>query len=206
LSTTAAQTDVGQTSRSRAVARPLKVLVPLIRQDLEKGEEAAKQAAVPFYKDAGEKLIEAKAQLRHGEWGPWLKRNFNRSERSARLYMSYAEATAKQNGNALPFSSLNEFNRTSAKTNPVDMRPDIAELKRANDERLPQEEWHRRWMLTIVTEGYREFAKVVHPDKGGSAEDMAGLNKARDSLKKMIGDQSAAFREAFDRNMKNGAW
>jgi hypothetical protein len=121
--------------------------------------------------------------------------------------MSYAEATGKQNGNALPFPSLNEFNQTSAKKNLEGIqRVDVEQLRRANDERLRKEEHHRRWMLTIVTEGYKEFAKVVHPDKGGNAEDMASLNKARDSLRKMIGDQSAAFMEAFDRNTKNGAW
>jgi hypothetical protein len=199
---TAAQTDVGQTPRSKAVARRLAVLVRLIKKDLDDADEAAKQASQPFYKAAGEKLIEAKAQLRHGEWSDWLKRNFNRSERLARMYMSYAKTET-----ALPFSSLNEFNRTTAK--PKTDAPAYcadAELRHANDERLRREEFHRRVMLSIVMEGYKQFAQVLHPDKGGTTEDMASLNKARDSLKKMVGDQSAAFREAFHRNSKDGRW
>jgi hypothetical protein len=39
---------------------------------------------------AGDLLIEAKAQLRHGEWLPWLNENCAVSERMARLYMRLA--------------------------------------------------------------------------------------------------------------------
>jgi hypothetical protein len=34
----------------------------------------------------------------------------------------------------------------------------------------------------IVTLGYRELAKKVHPDIGGDAEQMVTLNHARDAL------------------------
>ena len=36
---------------------------------------------------AGELLAEAKAQCKHGEWLPWLRMNFEGSERSAQVYM-----------------------------------------------------------------------------------------------------------------------
>jgi Protein of unknown function (DUF3102) len=39
---------------------------------------------------AGELLIEAKSQLRHGQWLPWLEANCRVSSRSARLYMQLA--------------------------------------------------------------------------------------------------------------------
>lgn len=42
------------------VARPLHVLIPLIKEDLKQGDEAAKQAGMPFYRAAGEKMLEAK--------------------------------------------------------------------------------------------------------------------------------------------------
>ena len=36
---------------------------------------------------AGELLLEAKEQVKHGEWLPWLKANCHISQRSAQLYM-----------------------------------------------------------------------------------------------------------------------
>lgn len=39
---------------------------------------------------AGQALIDAKAQLTHGEWLPWLEANFVASERLARYYMQVA--------------------------------------------------------------------------------------------------------------------
>lgn len=47
----------------REVARPLKVLVPLIKEDLESGREASERAGLPYYRAAGEKMIEAKEQI-----------------------------------------------------------------------------------------------------------------------------------------------
>jgi hypothetical protein len=41
------------------LARPPKVLVPLIRRDIE----AAREAGVEYYRQAGEKLLEAKTQI-----------------------------------------------------------------------------------------------------------------------------------------------
>jgi hypothetical protein len=39
---------------------------------------------------AGEALIEAKGQLKHGEWLPWLKDKCELSERTAQVYMQLA--------------------------------------------------------------------------------------------------------------------
>jgi hypothetical protein len=39
---------------------------------------------------AGDLLIEAKMQLKHGQWLPWLKENCAISDRTARLYMTLA--------------------------------------------------------------------------------------------------------------------
>jgi Protein of unknown function (DUF3102)/DNA methylase len=39
---------------------------------------------------AGDALIEAKRQQRHGEWLPWLAANFDGSDRTARVYMQIA--------------------------------------------------------------------------------------------------------------------
>ena len=50
-------------------------------------------------------------KLTTGEWRPWLKRNFKRSEDQAQKYMALARDA--QNGSALPFSSLRDFSKRS---------------------------------------------------------------------------------------------
>jgi hypothetical protein len=44
---------------------------------------------------AGELLLEAKDQLKHGQWLPWLKGHCQISERTVRLYMRVAKNTAQ---------------------------------------------------------------------------------------------------------------
>jgi hypothetical protein len=41
----------------------------------------------------------------------------------------------------------------------------------------------RELAVQLVDIGYRALAKRLHPDLGGSAEDMVRLNRARDELK-----------------------
>ena len=61
---------------------------------------------MPYYRAAGEKMIEAKegGGLAHGEFGPWIKRNFKIGERQARLYMSLVATSNIQNGAQAPKS------------------------------------------------------------------------------------------------------
>ena len=80
----------------------------LAREDIR----AFLRAGLPYYQAAGEKMLEAKLQLKHGEFGDWIKRNFALKERQARLYMELARATSnKEIGSTLPFSSLSDFVR-----------------------------------------------------------------------------------------------
>lgn len=60
---------------------------------------------------AGELLIEAKAQLQHGQWLPWLRDHCTISERTAQLYMRVAKNRAEiesQMRNDVADLSLNE--------------------------------------------------------------------------------------------------
>jgi DUF3102 family protein len=52
---------------------------------------------------AGKKLNQAKAQLGHGEWLPWLEKNFSLSQQTASEYMRLANY-----GGARNFSSISE--------------------------------------------------------------------------------------------------
>ena len=81
-------TETTHTATYKQVARPLRVLVPLIRDELAAGDAAA----LEHYRHAGEMLIEAKEQVSHGSWSRWLTKNFELSQTQARRYMRLARA------------------------------------------------------------------------------------------------------------------
>jgi Protein of unknown function (DUF3102) len=65
---------------------------------------AAMQRSLQHAIAAGELLIEAKRQLKHGEWLPWLRDHCAMPERTARLYMRLAsnrELIEQQIGNGV---------------------------------------------------------------------------------------------------------
>ena len=71
----------------RQIARPLKVLVPLIKDELTAGDSAG----LEHYRRAGEMLNEARDQLSGGSWTKWLSENFELSRITAYRYMKLAE-------------------------------------------------------------------------------------------------------------------
>ncbi len=109
--TTAIEAKARETGEQ--IARPLNVLAPLIKQDIEQGRQAMEKAGMPYFIAAGEKLIEAKASCGHGEFQHWVSRNFSVTDRQARTWM--ATARKSQNGSALPFSSLREATKPEPK-------------------------------------------------------------------------------------------
>ena len=56
-----------------------------------KGVVGAARSGLEHALAAGDLLIEAKSQLNHGEWQPWLKANCKPSKRTAQLYMQIAK-------------------------------------------------------------------------------------------------------------------
>jgi len=182
------------TTTQEAVARPLAVLLPLIQNDLQRGREAAVRAALPHYSAAGEKLLEAKAQLKHGEFTSWVRMNFKLSVETARHYMRLATHAAAESGSALPFSSLSDFVRQTS--NPNYNRPSSApplktvttdpDLARKNDlyrRQIEERRAQRELALEVIRIGYKAVAQRLHPDKGGSREAMVRLNIVRNRMK-----------------------
>jgi hypothetical protein len=186
----------------KPIVRPLHVLVPLIKKDLEQGREASERAGMPYYQAAGEKMLEAKGQLEHGEFGPWLTRNFELSERHARRYMEFARATSNiENGRARPFSTFSEFMREEggdpgygkvvrkqAWHEPVkqvinQVDTGTLNLRKAELNRIEEREAQRKLAMQLIDIGYKALATKLHPDKGGSRDAMARLNQVRDRLK-----------------------
>jgi hypothetical protein len=89
-----------------SLARPMSALAAEIA-DEHAAALAAASEALTHARRAGELLLEAKARVPHGSWGPWLEEHFPASARTARLYMSVAERweelpAGDQNGNGLP--------------------------------------------------------------------------------------------------------
>jgi len=73
--------------------RSTAIIAEELRSEVD-AAEADYQSAVQHAIRAGELLVEAKAQVKHGEWLPWLEANFPGSERSAQTYMRLARKSA----------------------------------------------------------------------------------------------------------------
>ena len=161
------------------LARPLKVLVPLIKNELK----AAERAGMEHYRAAGEMLLEAKAQLRHGEFQDWYKKQgFGWSPRSAREYMNLVE---RENGGVRRFETLEESKVHPRTRAPLpELRPvDVEALRREEQARHEERKKVCDLELQIIKLGYRLLAEKHHPDKHeGSNEDMSRLNRARSHL------------------------
>jgi len=184
---------------TEVIGRPLRVLVPLIEADLKRGRDAAEQAALPYYEAAGDKMLEAKPQLRHGEFQDWIKRNFKLSYRQAARYMDYANRTTKSAAR-VTFTSLRDFERSenenvgTGKTTwhePVKAVIDRVDtetlnLKRAELMRDEERAAERKLALQLIDIGYKVLARELHPDKGGSRVAMARLNAVRARLKNCV--------------------
>jgi len=177
------------------VARPLKVLVPLIRADLHDGDEAARSAGMKYYIAAGRKLLEAKSQLDAIQWGDWLTKNFHLSQATAGVYMK-AAIKADGGGKGSRFKTLNEvrgdrrkFGHAPDWTDPVreTLRGFNTETFAAHIAEVDREqELEAELGLKLIDIGYRVLAVEMHPDRGGTDEGMRRLNKVRKQLKEAL--------------------
>jgi hypothetical protein len=180
-------------ARRQSVARPLKVLVPLIKAKLVQVENAGLEEK----RETGELLIEAKAQVPLGSWGPWLNRNFHLSATTARNYMQLArkiDESESTTGGVAP-KSLNEsrgktqyernlraaWQPTFAATRDVDVETIAQERQTRRDEIT----LHRELALELIDIGWKALATRLHPDRGGSREAMLRLNRVREQLKEV---------------------
>ena len=183
------------------IARPLAVLVPLIQDDLQQGKTAASAAGKPYFLAAGEKLLEAKSQMPHGEFQSWAKRHFTVTYETLRTYMRFSEDSQKTG--APVFSSLSDHIRQTSNPNynrppsppawhdPVKKVVDRVDtealnLKAEAVKRGDEREAQRKLALQLIDIGYKVLAKTLHPDKGGSRAAMARLNAVRGRLKQCV--------------------
>jgi hypothetical protein len=170
-------------------ARPLKVLVPLILDELERG----RAAGLEHYRRAGEMLLEAKEQIAHGEWGPWLKRNFALSHTTATTYMRLV--TIQNKSRISKSATLSEIVHPErphhqplwhAPVQQMSNRVDMEALVQDTQSKAEEAQLARVLGLQLIDIGYKVLSTKLHPDKGGSTEAMARLNRVRDLLKHAV--------------------
>ena len=88
-------------AKSAATSPPLADIAARINEAYDRVSEARDranafaQSAIEAAVEAGRLLIEAKDQVGHGGWLPWLKANTSVSERTAQYYMKLADDPSK---------------------------------------------------------------------------------------------------------------
>ena len=176
--------------KADAVARPLRVLVPLIKEELSAGESAG----LEHYRRAGTLLLEARGQLSGSSWTAWLTKNFELSKRTAYRHMALAERVERGDVRAMHGTSLKEAigeRRSDAERRVGVYRPIRAFTVKVNVDHLAQERqsredevrMHRELAVELIEIGFKALATRLHPDKGGSKDAMARLNRVRHELK-----------------------
>jgi hypothetical protein len=181
------------TASDTQVARPLRVLVPLIKEELDAGYSAG----LEHYRRAGALLIEAKSQLQHGEWRAWLKRNFVLSHETARRYMTLAQEKSAPVRPRTLSEVMGDFRKYPERSGALgasgkDVRRivaqvDVDRLAKERQSREREAKLTKELAHTLIDIGYRVLAaKLHHPDREGSTEAMARLNHVRTLLRRAI--------------------
>jgi len=176
-------------AKTHAIARPLPVLVPLIKEQLSAGN----RAGLEHYRRAGEMLLEARDQVAAFKWGKWLTKNFTLDRSTAYRYMALARRLEEDpdlvaDGDKQSMHRLTRPNEAAARAHwrPVidaTKKIDVDEFAEARQTRSEEMQLHRDLALELIELGYRALATRLHPDRGGSKDAMRRLNRVRDELK-----------------------
>lgn len=181
--------NVAVVRKTQQIARPLKVLVPLIQSELG----AANDAGLEHYRRAGEMLVEAKEQVTYGSWGRWLSKNFALSQNQAIRYMRlartpepYRDTTFTARGESITGAIGEKRSKPHSAYKALFEEAEKVDVARLADERKMTENevrLRREMAQTLIDLGYRAMATRLHPDRGGSRDAMMRLNEVRDQLK-----------------------
>lgn len=181
--------------KPHTIARPLKVLIPLIQEELIAGNEAGMQ----HYLKAGRMLNEVRDsdQVPYGSWGRWLKDNFSLSQATANDYMRIARRAEEEGSSFIAsyktidqavgreprtIKSITKKNKLKSLFDSVG-RVNVTRLADERQSREDEIKLHRDLALQIIDLGYKALATRLHPDAGGSRDAMSRLNTVRHELK-----------------------
>jgi hypothetical protein len=177
----------------KQLARPLNVLIPLIKGDLQEGMEAG----IIYFKAAGEKLIEAKlgGEVSVGQWSSWLKSNFRISVRTAKRYMQLAGLERLPSGAETGETTMSELLGDSRHGHGkggwgADVRERVKQARKKarayaleKHTRAQERAAERDLGLRLIDIGFKILSFELHPDKGGTHDAMRRLNAVRARLK-----------------------
>jgi len=185
---------------TRQVSRPLKVLVPLIKEELDAGNSAG----MDHYIKAGQMLVEARDLVTHGNWGPWLKSNFYLGRSTAAEYMRLARIAAERGSECMAGHTIDSALGREPKERTIKSVTKANKLKslfdgvdkvnvtRLSDERKSRDDeikLHRNLAMQLIDLGYKALATRLHPDAGGSRDAMSRLNTVRHDLKEFAANR-----------------
>jgi hypothetical protein len=172
---------------STFIARPIRVLVPLIQAELAAGN----RAGIEHYRRAGQMLSESREQVASFRWGTWLSKNFELSRSTANRYMQLAARLQTETYDAPARRTMRDVIEPDYKaaravwssvkdaTREVNVET-FAEAKQARADEI---QLHRDLALELIDIGFKALATRLHPDRGGSRDAMRRLNRVRDELK-----------------------
>lgn len=168
------------------IARPLAVLVPLIKNELSAGN----RAGLEHYRQAGEMLLEAREQVPAFKWGSWLSKNFELSRTTAHHYMKVAQRIQDEPDLVYHGKQPSMRSITGRQEHPhwrpvfeATKKIDVDEFAEVKQARADEVQLHRDLALELIDIGFKALATRLHPDRGGSRDAMRRLNRVRDELK-----------------------
>jgi hypothetical protein len=168
---------------SGEVAAPVRASLATLAAEINREAGLADEAwalAVQHALRAGELLIQAKAELRHGEWLPWLRDNFERSERTAQLYMALARNPQRVAGLSLRAAAAIRF-ADQYEHPESNLEPEMVALDPESVDHIPtlatirptMSDEPRKTALDVVTEALVEVGALADVS---SLETQAGVN------------------------------
>lgn len=154
-----------------------------IRAEHEAAQASAREAVAHAIR-AGELLIEAKAALQHGQFGPWLAANVAFSERTARGYMRLAGLDEAKRQRVADMSLRGALRSLAA---PVDLRPfsrdELTTMSR------PELDQYRRHSLEVAA---KHMQSILDERDIPDATGMPHALKCITDCKRMLVDIGAA--------------
>lgn len=162
-----------------------------------KHEGMAAQQRRKAKRDAGERYIQAKAVCPHGEWEANLKAE-GATEEHATDCMRYYEAVKSGLSPDLPpiketlqkaaDEAFHERVKARVKKGMPDAPPEVVEDEAAKQvaaekaAKKAENDKEHALATKLLDLGYRELAKRLHPDAGGTDDDMSRLNRVKKVL------------------------
>lgn len=151
--------------------------------------EQTKQMVLMNFIELGKRLTEAKAMVKHGEWGNWLKERVNYSQRTAnnmmKLYKEYGESGIVQKSQSI--ASLSVTQAVAMLEIPEEERERFAEQSNAKD-------------LTI-----RELKAEIAKAKAALEEEQSSTKAALSETQERYEQETARLKEQAEKAMSEKA-